>query len=156
MATQQEYDEQDQLVQKNTAIVQPWLKDFAKDKPEIGTSFYTDVTILSGPHSNYFWNDPHGKELRERHHTKGDISIYYVKGAGASFIIEYKFDGNAIYKTKTGVLFRGPHYTPINSYFLYKGQQYPVPMEIATAAGDLYKAQEYRGVLWGLLSKQKA
>ena len=135
MVSQQEYFEQDRLVEKYTAIVQPWLTDFAKNRPEIGTAFYSDVTILTGPHDDYFWNNIKGQKLNELYQS-GKISIYYVKYAGASFIIEYNF-GNMR-----------------NAYFMYKGATFYVPMDIAIAVKKLYEAQEYRSAIYGVLKMQ--
>lgn len=158
MATQQEYDEQDRLVRENTLVVKPWLERFAKEYNEthpgyIGTCFYTDVTILSGPHDNYFWNTDAGKKLNADY-QKGKISIYYVKGADAHFIIENN--------RRMGVgrwgdqLVEMPIITPVDAYFMWQGRRYPVSLDVAVAAKNLYSAQEYRGVLWGLLQKQRA
>lgn len=159
MATQQEYLEQDRLVTENTLVVQPWLKNFAnqynKQHPyEIGTCLYSDVTILSGPYDNYFWRNTQGKKLNEMYQT-GKAEIYYVKGAGASFIIEYKFDGDRWYR-RQDTLFKAPHRTPIDAYFLYDGRRFPVPMDVAIAAKRLYTAQEYRSAIYAVLREKSA
>ena len=150
MATQQEYLEQDRLVRENTLVVQSWLENFAKARPEeIGTAFYSDVTILSGPHGNYFWNTDAGKELNKRYQS-GEIEIYCVKWADASFIIEYKFDGDRFYRYRD-MLFTARHKTAVDAYFLYNGRRFSVPMDVVTAAKNLYSAQEYRSVLFANL-----
>ena len=155
MATQREYEEQDRLVKEKTAIVQPWLEKFANDYNEkhpdtIGTGFYSDVTILLGSHGNFFWDTEAGKKLRELD-KMGKISRMCVKRTEAAFIIEYRFDGNRLYNYKNELI-QLPHSTPTRAYFLFNEKQYPVPMHVAMAAKDLHWAQEYRGILWGLLN----
>ena len=154
MATQQEYLEQDRLVQENTMVVQPWLENFANEYNsrhpyEIGTMFYSDVTILSGPHGNFYCDTDAGKKLNELHKI-GKVSIFYVKFAGGAFIIEYKFDGTRIYRYKDSLI-KMPHKIPVNAYFLYNGRQYPVSMDVALAVERLYSAQEYRSILYANL-----
>ncbi len=155
MRTQQEYEhdcqEQERMIQEKTGIVQPFLKEFS-EKYDLGTGFYEDVTILSGPHGNFFWDTEAGKQLRALNEA-GKISISYVKFAGGAFIIEYRFDGNRIYRYKDQI-FQAPNSTPINAYFLYDGKQYPVSMEIALAAKELHSAQDYLGVLYSCMRER--
>ena len=158
MQRQQEYNTQDRLVHENTLVVQPWLEGFAKEYNKghpgyIGTCFYTDVTILAGPHDDYFWDTDSGKKLNADY-QEGKISIYYVKTAGAHFIIEN--DRRMGIRRYGNQLVETPIITPVDAYFMWQGRRYSVPLDVAVAAKNLHMAQEYRGVLSGLLSEQRA
>lgn len=101
MATVNEYLEQESKVSANTLVVQPWLENFAKQYNKlhpghIGSCLYTDVTILAGPHDNYFWNTKAGNLLRERY-QRGEVSIFCVKSDNAAFIIEYRLGGQKLF-----------------------------------------------------------
>lgn len=149
---EQKYQEQDRLVQENMALVQPFLKNFSETY-DLGTGFYEDVIICSGPHSNFFWNTEMGNKYRSLYEA-GKIGIYCLRWGDGAFIIDYKFDGNRIYRYKDQ-LFQAPHSTPVNAYFLHDAKQYPVSMGVALAAKDLYLAQTYRGVLCDCMQIQQ-
>lgn len=158
MATVNEYLEQKSKVSANTLVVQPWLENFAKQYNKlhpghIGSCLYTDVTILAGPHDNYFWNTKAGNLLRERY-QRGEISIFCVKSDNAAFIIEYRLGGQKLFHHGDSLV-RAPHKTAIASYFLYDGKEYPVPLDVAQAAKSLCSAQEYSNVLAYNLGQQR-
>ena len=142
---EQKYQEQDRLVKQNMALVQPFLKEFSETY-DLGTGYYEDVTILAGPHKNFFWNTEVGKKYRALYEA-GKVGIYCVKWGNGAFIIDYKFDGDRIYRYKDQ-LFKAPSFTPVNACFLHDAKHYPVSMDVALAAKDLYSAQVYRGVLY--------
>lgn len=145
----QKYEEQTKICDEKIAIILPFLKEFSK-KHDAGTGFYEDVTILRGPGAaeyNYL-RDNH-QELFNRW-QQGKVSMFNIKGAGLTFVLEYKLVPDAAYVYKDTIL-TNPVYVPANAYTFYKHQSQPVSLEIAKAVKDLYTAQEYRSALYGCM-----
>ena len=143
----EKYAEQDRICTENKAIVEFFLRNFREKHPELelGTRFYTDVTVLSGPNAQegYRYLTEKRPEWYERY-KKNDLHVYNIKWAGATFVIERKkifFDDGKIYFSPLDV--------PVSATMICEGQEYAVPVEIASAVMKLYSAQEYRSAIYG-------
>ena len=149
----EKYDEQTKICDAKIAIIQPFLKQFAVTHNE-GTGFYEDVTVLCGPGGmEYNYIRDNRKDLFERW-QKGEVSIYNIKWAGLTFVIDYKFSHTGIFEYH-GQKFAKPVYTPINATAIYKHNEQPVNLDLAIAVKDLYNAQEYRSALYGCILEQE-
>ena len=133
----QNYAEQDKICQEQIKIIEPFLKKFSEEH-DAGTRFYNDITVLCGPMpffgTEWFYATQEGMDINERF-RKNQASIYVIKWAGASIVIEYYFT--------EGI------YAPKNAFMVWKDQKYPVPMDVALAVQKLYQAQEYRSAIYG-------
>lgn len=125
--------EQNKVLNPNVAIVENFLKNLGKKNDE-GTQFYSDVTILYGP--GQIEHDYIQKEHKDlfKSWVKGEVSMFNVKCAGVSFIIEYTLNAGK------GIR---PALTPCQAFMVYKHQMSPVSLNIALAAKDLYREQRY-------------
>ena len=133
------YMEQDKICNENVAIVQPFLKKISEENDE-GTAFYNDVTVLSGPGTlEYNHIYANRRDLYERW-KKGEISMFNIKWAGLTFVLEYAEPKPATFFVKR---------TPVSASMVYKHNTQPVSLVIAKAVKDLYDAQEYRSVIYG-------
>jgi len=142
----EKYAEQDRICTENKAIVEFFLRNFREQHPELelGTRFYTDVTVLSGPNAQegYRYLTEKRPDLYERY-KKDDLYVYNIKWAGATFVIERKkifFDDGKCYVN--------PLDMPVSATMICEGREYAVPVEIASAVVKLYSAQEYRGAIY--------
>lgn len=132
----QEYKNQDKICRDKVAIIQPFLKSFAENHNE-GTGFYSDVTILCGPgqvNYDYLMN---GLPELYKSWQNGKVSIFNVKWAGLTFVLEYD--------NKVQL---GWHPRPIGAFMVYEGRKLEAPFDVAVAVKDLYSAQEYRSALY--------
>ena len=135
----EKYMEQDKICNEKVAIIQPFLKKISEENDE-GTAFYNDVTVLSGPGvSQYNHIYTNRRDLFDRW-KKGEISMYNIKWAGVTFVIEYR-------AAKPALAFH--RWNPSNAFMVYKHNTQPVSLDIAKAVKDLYDAQEYRSVIYG-------
>ena len=149
----EKYDEQTKICEEKIAIIQPFLKKFAKEHNE-GTGFYEDITVLSGPGgAEYNYVRDNLKDLFDRW-KQGQISMHNIKWSGLTFALEYKFSHNGIFEYQ-GKRFTNPVYVPVRATMVYKHKEQPVDLKLATAVQDLYKAQEYRGILYACMSEQE-
>lgn len=141
----EKYAEQDRICIENKAIIEFFLKNFREKHPELelGTRFYTDVTVLSGPSTaQHEYIAQEHKDLDQRW-KNGEVAIHNVKWAGVSFVTEYK-------KTylDDGKVYVYPKEIPVDAFMICEGKEYPVPVDIANAISRLYKAQEYRSAIY--------
>ena len=141
----QNYAEQDKICQEQIKIIEPFLKKFSEEH-DAGTRFYNDITVLCGPMpffgTDWFYATQEGRDINERFH-KNQASIYVIKWAGASIVIEYYFTN--FYQ---GKMYPAGTYAPQNAFMVWKNQKYPVPMDVALAVQKLYQAQEYRSAIY--------
>ena len=141
----QKYAEQERICVENKAIVEFFLKTFRQKHPELelGTRFYTDVTVLHGPSTAQAkYLDQVRPELGKRW-KDNEIAIYNVKWAGASFVTEYK----KIF-LDDGKIYINPKDVPVGSFMICEDREYPVPVDIANAVRKLCHAQEYRSAIY--------
>ncbi|MBR6364366.1 MAG: hypothetical protein IKS08_04780 [Alphaproteobacteria bacterium] len=144
-------------------VIQPWLMEFRaqqnKQEPgKIGTCFYEDVRVLTNPSGDYYWKTSQGQELLKRRND-GEIGLYYLMGAGSSFVIEYAKQAPQIFAYE-GQLVEIVQSKPTRAYFLYTDRgtnatKFDVPLEVALAAKTLYSESEYLGALYGCMLEQK-
>lgn len=135
------YQEQDAICKEQIAIIEPFLKKFSEEH-DCGTKFYSDITVLDGLSlygPQWFSITEEGKNIYERY-EKNKLSLYTIKWAGASFVIDYKVI------TNPGGRFAR---IPTETFMVHKNMKYPVPLDLALAVQKLYKAQEYRSVIYG-------
>ena len=133
----EKYAEQNNVLEKNIAVIRPFLKKIS-EQYDAGTNFYNDIAILSGPsitEYNHFYENR--RDLYNRW-QKGEVLIYNVKWAGATFVIECS-----------------PINKPSSAYMVYKHNNHPVPLDVAVAIKNLYAAQEYRSILYGCMRSQR-
>jgi len=139
----QRYAETDANCNKQIAIIEPFLKRFSQEH-DCGTCFYTDITALSGTSASGY------KYFKEKHPDlfnrwqKGEVSVYNIKWAGATFVTDYKQT-----KFYNGQLFINPIKIPIHSFMIHENKEYPVSTYLAEAVKELHAAQEYRGAIYG-------
>lgn len=140
------YAEQEKICTENKAIIEFFLKSFREKHPELelGTRFYTDVTVLSGPsvQQGYKYLIEKRPEWYERY-KQDDLHVYNIKWAGATFVIENRktfFDDGKIYIN--------PFDMPVAATMICENREYAVPVEIASAVSKLYSAQEYRSAIY--------
>lgn len=141
-------------IDKNMAIVEPFLRNFRAEYNQkhgegyIGTCFCEDVTILSGPAQiNYEYFQNKRRNLYEDW-RKGGAFLYNVKYAGATFAIETK-KVHAITAGASVQLFPTPMTVPERAFMVYENREYPVSLDIAKAVKSLYDAQEYMSIVHG-------
>ena len=125
--------EQKKANNPNVVILENFLKNLGQKNDE-GTQFYSDVTIVYGP--GQIEHDYIQKEHKDlfKGWVKGEVSMFNVKWAGVSFIIEYTLNAGK------GIR---PAWTPCNAFMVYKHKMSPVSLNIALAAKDLYREQRY-------------
>ena len=143
----EKYAEQDRICNENKAIVEFYLRSFREKHPELelGTCFYTDVTVLYGPNAvaGYKYLTERRPEWYERY-KKDDLFVYNIKWAGATFVIERKKSYFA-----DGKVYLSPFDLPLAATMICENREYAVPVEIASAIIKLYNAQEYRSAIYG-------
>ena len=130
----QRYQEQDAICKKNIAILEPFLKKFSEEH-DAGTRFYEDITVLSGLSlygSDWFYKSEEGKDWYKRY-REYKVSIFTIKWAGASFVVEYYNKSSAEIK---------------NAFMVWQNKKYAVPSDIVVAVRDLFSAQQYRNVIY--------
>ncbi len=180
----QQYEQAQAECAMQLAVVQPWLKQFTEEynknhpRATMGTCMYDNgkedqVRIITSPFGDFYWHTEAGKTLMERQKT-GEIGLYYVYGAGSSFIIEYSPAQQAVFAYE-GQLYQGVHREPVNAYFLYTEpyinaagsveeaalaaknatKRAEVPMEVALAAQKLNSAQNYLGAVYGCMLEEE-
>lgn len=169
LTSKREYEKAKAQCAMHLAVVQPWLKQFMeeynKDHPgAMGTCMYDNgqpdkVRITTSPFGDFYWNTAAGKTLLERQKS-GEVGLYYVMGAGSSFVIEYSPAKPALF-TYEGQLIQGFTQEPVNAYFLYTEpytnatKQAAVPMNVALAAKKLNSAQNYLGAVYGCMLEEQ-
>lgn len=143
----QRYMEQDKICKEQIAIIEPFLKKFSEEH-DAGTRFYSDITVLCGPMpffgTGWFYNTDEGKEVNKRF-RQNKASIYVIKWAGAAFVIDYEMTGKYVNHIHVGDYISAIK----NTFMVYEGKKYPVPLNIAVAVKKLYDAQEYRSAIYG-------
>jgi hypothetical protein len=138
------YMEQDTICNDKIAIILPFLKQFSKEH-DAGTAFYEDITSLSGLSlygPKWFYDTDEGKEVYELY-RQNKVSIYTIKWAGASFVMEYGMPekyANVRLGNYRGII--------KNAFMVWGNQKFPVSLDIAKAVKDLCAAQEYRSVIY--------
>ena len=144
MTMQDEYLEQDHLVEVNTAVIRSFLQKFTKGYSTIGDNFYSDVTISAGPLRDKFWNTREGQEINERWQNMDNLSVLSIRKLDAAFII-------ARGQNKNVTLPMADRNAPTKAQFIYNGKKFPVPMNVAIAASNLFIAQEHRSTIYGIM-----
>ena len=138
------------------AIVRSFLKGFG-EKRDLGTSFYEDITVMSGLGGNaYNYLAQKHPDVFERL-NKGTVSVFRIK-ASATFVIEYSkkfFDENK--------LWLGGKMVPENAFIIYDDWQEqpgkkamvnmcreePVSMDVALAVKELFWNQQQCAAVYG-------
>ena len=131
----QRYIEKSKVCEAKIAVLKPFLENFSKEH-DAGTRFYNDITVLSGLSlygPKWFNTTDEGNKLLERQ-KQNQVSIYTIKWAGASFVIEYDLTGRVA--------------KPTNAFMVWNNQKFPVDLNTALAAKDLQWAQSCRDAIY--------